>query len=415
MIIHSCLGPSIQLSRLCDRVSVVMQVDVGTPVQASINQVPLLTDLCRAMFTGSEPGSGPLRSGIGGRVSEASDGVITDAMAAIKEVMKQCTRKGRRLCGPECAVHQQCLQLDKEEMLGYMMGNLFGLPRLPQPYARSVGETARLRGVKVAPGIDAAERRLRKASSSAAPELADQLRRMRGNVSVELEFPSRQLCVASLPPRPEPTPEPVPDESQPDADIVAWLGKRGQTDVSAHRMQCRARAVHRRLWQPRGAQERALLFSRLATDRNRNNMCSCADPRVPSWLCYVASCWSTAAGCVCSERQTCLPGEMFCTCMCGAWSVPNENGPSEAPTPIDGRNKLCEYESLRHRSDPPPGGQFGQNLSADEAAASVSNEELSSWCLRHGYPDPYDTGRSFMIPGYGRYWIEHATLNLWPA
>ena len=217
----------------------MLQADVGGPEQVSVNQVLHLIDLCRAMFTGGEPGSGPVRSGVDGRVSEASDGLIVDAMAAIKEVMKPCTKKGRRLCGPECAVHQQCVQLDKEEMLGYMLGDRFGLPRIPQPYARSVGETARLRGVKVAPAIDACERRLRKASSSAAPALADALHRLRANVAVTLEFPSRQLCVAHSE---RPPSEPVDPVLEAEA---AWRSAQAVLKQAQKEQQAAAAAIER--------------------------------------------------------------------------------------------------------------------------------------------------------------------------
>ena len=63
-----------------------------------------LVERTRAMFSGSEPASGPAASGKGRAASKASDGLLVDAVAAITAVMKQCKRKGRRLCGAECAV-----------------------------------------------------------------------------------------------------------------------------------------------------------------------------------------------------------------------------------------------------------------------------------------------------------------------
>ena len=71
------------------------------------------------MFSGGELASGPASSGKGSVACKASDGLLVDAVAALKAIMKPCKRKGRRLCGEECAVHVQCGVLDKEEMLGY--------------------------------------------------------------------------------------------------------------------------------------------------------------------------------------------------------------------------------------------------------------------------------------------------------
>ena len=54
----------------------------------------------------------------------ASDGLLVDCVRTIIEEMKQCTRKGRRRCSADlCKVHVQCPVLDKEEMLGYLLGD----------------------------------------------------------------------------------------------------------------------------------------------------------------------------------------------------------------------------------------------------------------------------------------------------
>lgn len=136
------------------------------------------------MFTGSGAGSGPGRSGHRRASAEAADGLLVDAVDAIKVLMKPCKRKGRRMCGPECAVHVRCAVLDKEEMLGYLMADLLGLPRIPQESARSVGEAARLRATKAAPAIQAARRK------GAADLVAEK------RVVVELPLPSKRRCAA---------------------------------------------------------------------------------------------------------------------------------------------------------------------------------------------------------------------------
>ena len=128
--------------------------------------------------------------------------------------MKPCTRKGRRLCGPECTVHLQCAVLDKEEMLGYILGDTFGLPVIPQPYARSVGEAARLRAIKVGPAIEAAARRLSKSSGDSDAAAAAELDALRSCVVVELPLPSRRACAAGDVSEEEPEPDVKPERMQ---------------------------------------------------------------------------------------------------------------------------------------------------------------------------------------------------------
>ena len=96
------------------------------------------------MFSGGELASGPASSGKGSVACKASDGLLVDAVAALKAIMKPCKCKGRRLCGEECAVHVQCGVLDKEEMLGYLLADAFGLPLLRTP----VGEVNEARSVE---------------------------------------------------------------------------------------------------------------------------------------------------------------------------------------------------------------------------------------------------------------------------
>ena len=157
---------------------------------------PHLIIRTRAMFSGGRPGSGPVASGSDLVASEPSDGLLVDAVDAIKDVMKLCVRKGMRKCGAECAVHVQCEVLDKEEMLGYLLADVFGRSLLPQKDARPVGEAARLRATKVGPAIAAGQRRVEKAAvGSAAP--AEELETLRNRVVVELPLPSQRQCDGS--------------------------------------------------------------------------------------------------------------------------------------------------------------------------------------------------------------------------
>lgn len=152
------------------RVCCLPQAAEASSAQAPEITVEDLIDRARAMFTGGSRRSGPSASGMAAAASEASDGLLVDATAAVNTVMKPCTRKGRRLCGRECAVHLQCDPLDKEEMLGYLVADALGQPLLSTKYARSVGETARLRATKAAPAIQAAQRRCKAASADGVPQ-----------------------------------------------------------------------------------------------------------------------------------------------------------------------------------------------------------------------------------------------------
>ena len=172
------------------------------------------------------------------------------------------------------------------------------------------------------------------------------------------------------------------------------------------------RVVHARLRRPRGREECRLYQRRAALDASRNDLCSCADPRVPSFLCRVAWCWTTAAGCECSERLNDRPGEASCSCMKNAWGEMDSHGnvwePPGTWRPLspwcraDEHGYCCPFERRPPSSEQP----------IDDAAAAVSSEELSIWCLRNGYPDPYETGASVVVRGQ-RYVFDHKRGRVW--
>ena len=413
--------------------------------------------------TGERPSSISGHVGAVRTIGLPSDGLLVDGVAAIASVMKPCKRKGRRLCGTECRVHVQCTVLDKEEMLGYLLGDVLGLGILPKPYARPVGEAARLRATKVAPAIRA----------------APQDPTLRSKVAVCLPLPTQRQCAGAAAAAKKPTiTEPAVTEpaDRVKAAEAALLAARAPLKQLQRKQQVAAAAVSRakaawnralakpraddnwllvereeltrardaqlqaddaiadaefgiemaelelesakrdalretlhtrkrprlvdhrharcRLWQPRSAEERAVLLQRLEIDRSRNDLCSCDDPRVPSWLCRVAACWSTGAGCPCPERLSCIPGDTFCTCMIGAWSETHE-GRSLPPDALDRRARAVEgyvmMPSASNRGKP----------SLEQAAAEITSEELSEWCLSNCYPDPYQRGQSVLVPGRG--------------
>ena len=160
-----------RLPSLCRVCCLPQAAEAGTEAEVLCPVQPLI-ERARAMFSGGALSSGPKASGESQAAFAASDGLLVDAVAAIAAVMKRWKRKGRRLYGPECTVHVQCEVLDKEEMPGYLLGDVLGLPK---PYASLVGEAARLLAMKAAIAV------------RGNPAL-------RGRVVAELPLPSRRQC-----------------------------------------------------------------------------------------------------------------------------------------------------------------------------------------------------------------------------
>lgn len=72
--------------------------------------VSALVSRARRMLTGHEPGSGPCASGQQSMASEATDGLLCDASVAVQQLMKACTRKGRRPALPVwCMCSARCV------------------------------------------------------------------------------------------------------------------------------------------------------------------------------------------------------------------------------------------------------------------------------------------------------------------
>ena len=62
------------------------QAEVALPPEAAAARASQLQQRARLMFSGGAPGSGPQRSGQQRVATEASDGLLVDAMAAINDV-----------------------------------------------------------------------------------------------------------------------------------------------------------------------------------------------------------------------------------------------------------------------------------------------------------------------------------------
>lgn len=338
------------------------------------------------MFSGGAPGSGPAASGKGLAASDASDGLLVDEVAAIAEVMKPCTRKGRRRCGPECAVHVQCPVLDKEEMLGYLTADVHGLPLLRAPVdqvneARSVGEAARLRATKAAPAIDAARRQGK----------AAELEALRSRVVAELPLVKRRVERTKPRPLPTPAPPPQPQPPQPppppesDPRLVRWCSNQGGTngdpaDIVKFSSRWRyERQKRERAWNPTSQSEQDELASTLARRDAYDDICTCAEG-TPSFLCHVNMCFATAAGSRCEERR--LPFE---DCDCMGWQYEGAGGrdqnscPYRITPPLDPDRHLIDPYRLRDmmawQPPVPASGWPAFDSGPEERAAKRAEEE----------------------------------------
>jgi hypothetical protein len=334
------------------------------------------------MFSGGELASGPASSGKGSVACKASDGLLVDAVAALKAIMKPCKRKGRRLCGEECAVHVQCGVLDKEEMLGYLLADAFGLPLLRPPVgevneARSVGETARLRATKAAPAIDAARRQGK----------AAELEALRSRVVAELPLVKRPI--ERTKPRPLPTLAPPPPQPPPppesDPRLVRWCSNQGGTngdpaDIVKISSRWRyERQKRERAWNPTSQSEQDELASTLARRDAYDDICTCAQG-TPSFLCPVNICFATAAGSRCEARRQPLHD---CDCMGWLYEGPmgkDQNScPDRITPPLDPDRHLIDPYRLRDmmqwQPPVPVGGWPAFDSGPEERAAKRAEQE----------------------------------------
>ena len=334
------------------------------------------------MFTGGTPASGPAASGEQLAVSEASDGLLTDALDAITALMKPCKRKGMRKCGPECAVHVQCAVLDKEEMLGYYLGDLFGLPKIPKLYARSVGETARLRATKAAPAIHAAQRRYDKAAPNGMEVAAAELSTLRSRVQVELQLPSVRQCdgaaAGSKRQRESAAAPAAPDAAVHEAGaLAAWCRRMGRSVDSIERARNERRlncAVYSRWWRPRTVLEEKDADHDEYVQKREDDLCFCSEPGVQSFLCRVTRCYATAAtGQPCEQRSVFASSGAGCDCMIDL-TLRSTHDLMRSSRYRPRRERAIPWdmeEGIYGCFEGPPGGLFGAGFCGQRAGDSL--------------------------------------------
>ena len=173
-----------------------------------------------------------------------------------------------------------------------------------------------------------------------------------------------------------------------DAAWFKWHGiSVGQLAEGRKRRQLE-RAVLARARQPRGVQEHANLEARMAHAACRDNQCFC-EQGVPSFLCNVTWCWSTAAGYECEQRAGQPPGT---DCYCHLPGTVDLDG-QEVPVVGMGCERRHMYTRMETKSmsgdafdfawvDPPPGGWIGRDFCEQRAGQALTHEEFmaAQWC-----------------------------------
>jgi hypothetical protein len=234
--------------------------------------------------------------------------------------------------------------LDEREALARLIGEAAGLGRIPAEAARKAGDKAgKLVWVKkgtppikadLADARRAVQRRASKLPEGASLEEALEDARiavLRTTVTLQA-LPSREECEAA--PR---AARPLPEH---DARLVKWCAGHGlQAEYVVARM---SKAVHERqkrerAWQPRGSKQALAKARRLQAVAEEDDLCTCSEG-VPSFLCRVNRCFTSAAFGHCEERR--LPGQ---ACDCMGWEAEDERDEdSLAITKKDRRISLYE-------------------------------------------------------------------------
>jgi hypothetical protein len=277
---------------------------------------------------------------------------------------------------------------DRVVALGWLIGDLFGMPLLPSPYPLKVGQKAGREAAKagkaIATAVQTKSRKLSKLKADDpkrqdAIEEADKVEAATKRALVPepgLGLPSSQECaspdraVERARKRPLPAPPPPPPECDP--QLIKWCANHGWSPGSlVEHMTCRIHERQRRerAWNPtcwREAQAKAKALDATAID---DDLCTCADG-TPSWLCRVNRCYATAVGSRCEERHT--PRD---SCDCMGWKEDeqpcawNRTSNGRVPTHFD------EYLSLPWWFEPHPPTPAAGWPAWDQAARDKAREE----------------------------------------
>ena len=310
-------------------------------------------------------------------------------------------------------VHEACGQkLDAREGLAFLLGDVMLGARIPDEYARKLGD--RLGKLVFGPAASLPKERtaLGRAHDKRVGRLSPlnpdyelkllaltgERDRDRGDFDgkqVKLELPSLEECEAAAPSPPAaPAPPPAPDP------LKAWCQRTHTPHDHFMRMVPRRRymrAQAERAWKPRTYRERKQLAQTLEIQRLNNRACTC-DDYVPSWLCQVHVCYALEAGTCDGTRPSGMGGRepptrrVQCDCMQHAFGAQEV----EDRWPSHKRPLLVVAEEDLHGEIPmpfrwlsdPPGGWYGPGFCLEKAARKLTTQEVAEWEGRRRAIDP---------------------------
>ena len=313
-----------------------------------------------------DEGECPQRSGCCGRWRSSTLKLIVAALVAVDSFWEACSDDVKVACAPA--------PIAKQEVLGYLLADLLGRPLLHESDAMAVGQ----RGENA---VAAAKRKLqvktvntcwkRVLAGSTALDSVYDLKLPAATVGVkrsaaavqassERQQAAEQAAAAARAAREA--------KAARDARWFKWHGMSVGQLAEGRKRKRLERAVLARARQPRGVKEHAALAARMAHAARRDNQCFC-EQGVPSFLCNLTWCWSTAAGYECEQRAGQPPGT---DCYCHLPGTVDLDG-QEVPVLGMGCERRHMYTRMETKSmsgdafdfawvDPPPGGWIGRDF-----------------------------------------------------
>jgi hypothetical protein len=326
-------------------------------------------------------------------------------------------------------VQEACGQkLDAREALAFLLGDVMLGARIPNEYARKLGDrlgklvfgsAASLPKERTALGRAHDKRKGRLSKLNPGYELkllaltgqSDSERDTFEGKTVTINLPTLEECHAAAPPPPPVAPAlPLPPADPLQARFEVWCHRHhpgGSLDPVEYWTDQRKygrflRALEERAWKPRDYTRRKRLAQTLEVQRARNSVCTC-DNDVPSWLCQAHVCYALEIG-MCDG----LPSygrypsaRVQCDCMQHAFGHdPEQRWPEHKPElRWEWEDNICGQPGLHFPwLDPPPGGHYGPGFDPRVAARKLTMADLH---LRESDDSP-DQLELRKFPSYGK-------------
>ena len=358
-------------------------------------------------------GNGVIKAS-GGRalITVLTRGVLLDASEVINDFDVQ-RPEVQKACGQ---------QLDAREGLAFILGDVMLGARIPDEYARKLGDRLGKLVFGKAASLPQERTGLRRAHDKRVGRFSklnpdyelkllaltvegDRDRDAFERKEVKLELPSLEECEAAAP-RIAPAAPPPPNPLQ--ARFEAWCHRHhpgGTLDPVEYWTDQRKylrflRALKARAWKPRDYARRKRLAQTLQVQSKRNCVCTCGD-HVPSWLCQAHVCYAFEIG-MCdglgSHDFGYPSSRVRCDCMRHAFGHdPEQRWPEHKPElRWDWEDDIFGQPGLHFPwLDPPPGGHYGPGFDPQVAARKLTTADVH---LR----DSDDSPPLREFPSYGK-------------